>query len=154
MAVPTTIDMVRDLLIGADSSIFTDEYIQRAIDGGMNAIDIAIMIAESSASLYANKQDLKVGPISLSNSQKAQAWMGIKKNLILRKQTGSGLPNDGSATSGGLAGLATGTLTGASIQTMEALATSADRTPNIFEVGQFDNPTTNPSGAETYDTER
>ncbi|QAY01991.1 hypothetical protein VpaJT1_62 [Vibrio phage VpaJT_1] len=154
MAVPTTVQMVRDLLIGADATTFDDAYIQRAIDGGMNAIDIAIMIAESSASLYATKQDLKVGPISLSNSQKAKAWMGIKKNLIMRKQTGSGLPNDGSATSGGLAGLATGTLTGASVQAMNARADDPDRTPNQFEIGQFDNPPTSPSGADKYDSER
>ena len=42
MAIPTTVDMVRDLLIGADQSVFDDAYIQRQIDNGMNAIDIAI----------------------------------------------------------------------------------------------------------------
>ena len=114
MAIPTTVDMVRDLLIGADQSVFDDAYIQRQIDNGMNAIDIAIMIAESSASLYATKQDLKVGPISLSNSQKAQAWMDIKKNLIYRKNLGAGLPPDGSASSGGLVTVGGGVQTGPS----------------------------------------
>jgi hypothetical protein len=150
MAVPTTVDMVRDLLLGADQTLFDDAYIQRQIDQGMTAIDIAIMIADSQASLYAAKQDIKVGPISLSNSQKSAAWQSIKKNLIYRKNVGAGLPNDGSATSGGSVGIGGGALLGASIQQMEAIAQNPDRTPNQFEIGQFDNPPSNPSGAH-YD---
>ena len=149
MAIPTTVDMVRDLLIGADQSVFDDAYIQRQIDNGMNAIDIAIMIAESSASLYATKQDLKVGPISLSNSQKAKAWMDIKNNLIYRKNLGAGLPPDGSASSGGLVTVGGGVQTGVSVQTMNSVSNDPNRAPNQFELGQFDNPTSSPTG-ETY----
>jgi len=146
MTVETTVTMVRDLLLGVDSSVFDDAFIQRQIDQGMYAIDIAILMAESQASLYASKVDMKVGSLAMSNSQRAQTWMAIKKNLIYRKQTGSGLPNDGSATSGGSIGIAAGTVTGSSITTMEAVANDPDRTPNQFELGQFDNPATNPTG--------
>lgn len=146
MAIPTTVDMVRDLLLGADATLFDDAYIQRQIDNGMNAIDIAIMIAESSASLYATKQDLKVGPISLSNSQKAQAWMDIKKNLIYRKNLGAGLPPDGSASSGGLVTVGGGVQTGVSVQTMQSVSNDPNRAPNQFELGQFDNPPSDPTG--------
>lgn len=148
MTVPTTIVMVRDLLLGADETVFDDAFIQRQIDQGLTAIDIAIMIAESSASLYAVKQDLKIGPIALSNSQKAKAWMGIKKNLIFRKNTGSGLPNDGSANSG-LVSVGGGVQTGVSIQTMNTVSNDPNRAPNQFEIGQFDNPDSSPTG-ETY----
>lgn len=146
MKIPTTVDMVRDLLIGADSSIFDDAYIQRQITNGMCAIDIAIMIAESSGSLYATKQDLKVGPISLSNSQKAKAWMDIKKNLIFRKNTGAGLPPDGSDTGSGLVTVGGGAMTGVSRQKMQEVSGDSNRAPNQFEIGQFDNPPTNPTG--------
>lgn len=152
MTVPTTVDMVRDLLIGADISIFTDEYIQRQIDQGMYAIDIAVMIAESQASMFASKADIKVGSLALSNSQKAQAWMGIKKNLIYRKQTDSGLPNDGSSSAGsGLVGVGAGVVTGSSVQTMQSNVDNPDRVPNQFEVGQFDNPPTNPTGVREHE---
>ena len=149
MIIPTTVDMVRDLLIGADQSIFDDAYIRRQIDNGMNAIDTAIMIAESSASLYATKQDLKVGPISLSNSQKAKAWMDIKKNLIYRKNIGAGLPNDGSSLSGGSVSLGGGVQTGVSRQGMRSTSANPDRADNQFELGQFDNPNGAPTG-DTY----
>lgn len=145
MTVPTTIQMVRDLLLGADQTNFDDAYIQRQIDQGLTAIDIAIMIAESSASLYATKQDLKIGPIGLSNSQKSKAWMEIKKNLIFRKNTGSGLPNDGSASSG-LVSVGGGVQTGVSVQTMRQVSDDSNRAPNQFEIGQFDNPTSSPTG--------
>lgn len=146
MTVATTIEMVRDLLIGADTTIFTDEWIQRQIDQGMYAIDIAIAMADSQASLYASKTDLKVGSISISGSQKAAAWQALKANLILRKNTGAGLPNDGSSSATGLVGIGGGVLTGASISDMEATVANPDAVPSQFEIGQFDNPTSNPTG--------
>lgn len=143
MAIPTTIQMVRDLLIGADSTVFDDDYITRQIDQGLVAVDIAIMIAESAASLVAGETDMRIGPLSDSASQEAKAWLSIKKNLIYRKETGAGLPNDGSASFA--IGLGVGVNPGSSRQGMRARTDNPDRTENQFETGQFDNPPTNPS---------
>lgn len=150
--IATTIQMVRDLLIGADQTTFNDEYIQRQIDYGMNAVDIAIMIAESQASIYASKANMRAEGLSIDKSKQADTWMAIKRNLIARKATGAGLPPDGSSR-GTAVGFAGGKLTGSSKSEMETIASNRDRTPNQFELGQFDNPPSNPAaaGRDTYD---
>lgn len=150
--IATTIDMVRDLLLGADQNTFDDAYIQRQIDYGMNAVDIAIMVAESQASIYASKANMRAEGLSIDKSKQADTWMAIKKNLLLRKATGAGLPPDGS-NRGTAVGFAGGKVTGSSKSEMEALTANKDRTPNQFELGQFDNPPSNPAaaGGDTYD---
>jgi hypothetical protein len=116
-----TVQGVRYLVAVPD---LPDEQIQYLIDGGYTSdIDVAIALCDYMASLVANSTDIKVGPISLSGSQSADAWNKIKKDLILRKNLGAGVPGGGF---GALMGAGSVTLTGVA--------------PPVIRRGQFDNP--------------
>ncbi len=126
MATVEQIALARTMLPGLPASI-TDDQIGDLIDNyAGSVIDAAIALADSAASLYASKADIKVGSISISNSQKAKAWQALKDNLIKRKLTGAGGGPAGSASLAA-AGIAGASLTGEAV-------------PTQFWVGQFDNP--------------
>lgn len=116
-----TIQGVRFLIAVPD---LQDEQIQYLIDAGYPSdIDVAIALCDYMSSLAANSTDIKVGPISLSGSQSAEAWDKIKKDLILRKTLGVGVPGSGS-----------GILVSVSPVVLTGIA------PPVIRRGQFDNP--------------
>lgn len=73
-----------------------DEQIQWYIDNGYQTdIDIAIAICDfmlSRSNVSGNTERITVGPITLQNSNSSQDWDRLKRDLILRKNTGAGLP--------------------------------------------------------------
>lgn len=117
-----TVEAVRRLVNVPD---LTDDFIEGyAEDGYADAIYVAIAICDYmvTGSGSASKT-LKVGPITLENSEGADYWLRVKDNLIKRVQLGIGVPGG----SGGLLTFAAGaTLTGGC--------------PDEAYVGQFDNP--------------
>lgn len=116
-----TVQGVRFLIAVPD---LPDEQIQYLIDAGYTSdIDVAIALCDYMASLSANSTDIKVGPISLSGSQSTIAWDKIKKDLILRKTLGVGVPDGGSSF---LVCAGPAVLTGVA--------------PPVVRRGQFDNP--------------
>ena len=83
-----TVEGIRNLINVPDIS---DETIQWYIDNGYtNPLSICIALCDYMASLVSNDTDIKVGPISLSGSDAAKAWNLLKKDFILRLNTGSG----------------------------------------------------------------
>lgn len=106
-----------------------DEQIQWYIDNGYQTdIDIAIAICDfmlSRSNVSGNTESITVGPITLKNSNSSQDWDRLKRDLILRKNTGAGLPG-GSGTFNDL-GIGSAVLTGQGMQ------------PSI-QRGQFNNP--------------
>ena len=115
-------------LVNIDPSIVSDSEIEAyADDGYIYAIDVAIALCDYMATLDSSAtSDIKVGPISIKKAESSRNWQLIKKNLILRKNTGAGVPGDGGV---GLAGLTT-----------TASATQTGDTQSQVYVGQFDNP--------------
>lgn len=113
-------------LIDISQTDVPDANIQYLIDNGYTSdIDIAIALCDYMASKAASSTDIKVGPISLSGSQTADAWNKIKKDLILRKNSGAGVPG-GNGSFGVEMGAGGVTLTG--------------RMPPQIVRGQMDNP--------------
>lgn len=117
-----TVEGIRYLISVPD---VTDEQIQWYIDNGYtNPLSICVALCDYMASIASNDTDIKVGPISLSSSQSADAWNKLKKDFILRINTGA---DSGGGLLGGFMGVGGATLTGAGMQ------------PAI-QRGQFDNP--------------
>lgn len=106
-----------------------DEQIQWYIDNGYQTdIDIAIAICDfmlSRSNVSGNTERITVGPITLQNSNSSLDWDRLKRDLILRKNTGAGLPG-GSGVFNDL-GIGSAVLTGQGMQ------------PAI-QRGQFNNP--------------
>lgn len=106
-----------------------DEQIQWYIDNGYQTdIDIAIAICDfmlSRSNVSGNTERITVGPITLQNSNSSQDWDRLKRDLILRKNTGAGLP-DGPGAFNDL-GIGSAVLTGRGME------------PAI-QRGQFNNP--------------
>lgn len=106
-----------------------DEQIQWYIDNGYETdIDIAIAICDfmlSKSNVSGNTERITVGPITLQSSNSSSDWDRLKRDLILRKNTGAGLPG-GSLLNSDL-GVGSTVLTGGGIQ------------PAI-QRGQFNNP--------------
>ncbi|MBB5411902.1 hypothetical protein HDG34_005868 [Paraburkholderia sp. HC6.4b] len=123
MASASDIALVRTLLPGVPATV-TDAQIGGLLDAPMAVIDVAIALADSMASLYANKVNIRVGSISINNSDIAKSWQSLKRNLIFRKQTDSGVPGASGASIGG-AGVA---------------VMSGGQIPRKFVDGQLDNP--------------
>lgn len=116
-----TVEGIRYLISVPD---VTDEQIQWYIDNGYtNPLSICVALCDYMASIASNDTDIKVGPISLSSSQSADAWNKLKKDFILRINTGA----DSGGLLGSFMGVGGATLTGAGMQ------------PAI-QRGQFDNP--------------
>lgn len=117
-----TVEGIRYLISVPD---VTDEQIQWYIDNGYtNPLSICVSLCDYMASIASNDTDIKVGPISLSSSQSADAWNKLKKDFILRINTGA---DSGGGLLGSFMGVGGATLTGAGMQ------------PAI-QRGQFDNP--------------
>ena len=117
-----TVEGIRYLISVPD---VTDEQIQWYIDNGYtNPLSICVALCDYMASIASNDTDIKVGPISLSSSQSADAWNKLKKDFILRINTGA---DSGGGLLGSFMGVGGATLTGAGMQ------------PAI-QRGQFDNP--------------
>lgn len=106
-----------------------DEQIQWYIDNGYQTdIDIAIALCDYQLSTINGSGDSKritVGPITLESSDSVLNWDRLKRDLILRKNTGAGLPG-GSGAFNDL-GIGSAVLTGQGMQ------------PAI-QRGQFNNP--------------
>lgn len=106
-----------------------DEQIQWYIDNGYQTdIDIAIALCDYQLSTVNGLGDSKritVGPITLESSDSVLNWDRLKRDLILRKNTGAGLPG-GSRMFNDL-GIGSAVLTGQGMQ------------PAI-QRGQFNNP--------------
>ena len=117
-----TVDGIRNLINVPDIS---DETIQWYIDNGYtNPLSICIALCDYMASLVSNDTDIKVGPISLSGSDAAKAWNLLKKDFILRLNTGTDPGGSGFGLGFGVGGI---TLTGQGM-------------PPAIQRGQFDNP--------------
>lgn len=117
-----TVEGIRYLISVPD---VTDEQIQWYIDNGYtNPLSICVALCDYMASIASNDTDIKVGPISLSGSQSAEAWNKLKKDFILRINTGT---DSGGGLLGAFMGVGGATLTGTGMQ------------PAI-QRGQFDNP--------------
>ena len=106
-----------------------DEQIQWYIDNGYESdIDIAIAICDfmlSKSNVTGNTERITVGPITLQSSNSSSDWDRLKRDLILRKNTGAGLPG-GSLFTGDL-GVGGTVLTGGGM-------------PPAVQRGQFNNP--------------
>lgn len=106
-----------------------DDQIQWYIDNSYQSdIDIAIAICDfmlSRSNVSGNTERITVGPITLQNSNSSNDWDRLKRDLILRKNTGAGLPGGQGAFSD--IGIGSAVLTGAGMQ------------PAI-QRGQFNNP--------------
>ena len=104
---------------------FTDDEIESLLDSPMSVIDVAIFIADAYLAQYASESGrLTVGPITIDDGTAYQAWDTLKKDLVLRKNQGAGVPG-----SGGLSPLiAIGS------------AAISGQSASQFWVGQFDNP--------------
>lgn len=121
---PITVQGIRYLISVPD---VTDEQIQWYIDNGYtNPLSICVALCDYMASLASGDTDIKVGPISLSGSQAAEAWNMLKKDFILRMNTGTDTGGGGSLNSPfmGVGGV---TLTGQGM-------------PPAIQRGQMDNP--------------
>lgn len=117
-----TVEGIRYLISVPD---VTDEQIQWYIDNGYtNPLSICIALCDYMASLVSNDTDIKVGPISLDGSDAAKAWNMLKKDFILRLNTGA---DSGGGLFGAFMGVGGATLTGAGM-------------PPAIQRGQFDNP--------------
>lgn len=125
MATPTQIALVKLQFKGRDDFDYTDDEISLAIDETGSVIDACVMLADNYVSRFAgNSSRLTVGPITIDDTNAASDWAELKKNFILRKNQGAGVPGAG----GGSPLVAVG---GASL---------GCTTPSEFWVGQFDNP--------------
>lgn len=106
-----------------------DEQIQWYIDNGYETdIDIAIAICDfmlSKSNVSGNTERITVGPITLQSSNSSLDWDRLKRDLILRKNTGAGLPG-GSSFANDL-GIGSAVLTGGGM-------------PPAIQRGQFNNP--------------
>lgn len=106
-----------------------DEQIQWYIDNGYQTdIDIAIALCDYQLSTVNGSGDSKritVGPITLESSDSVLNWDRLKRDLILRKNTGAGLPG-GSGAFNDL-GIGSAVLTGQGM-------------PPAIQRGQFNNP--------------
>ena len=106
-----------------------DEQIQWYIDNGYETdIDIAIAICDfmlSKSNVSGNTERITVGPITLQSSNSSSDWDRLKRDLILRKNTGAGLPG-GSGAFNDL-GIGSAVLTGRGM-------------PPAIQRGQFNNP--------------
>lgn len=117
-----TVDGIRNLINVPD---ITDEQIQWYIDNGYtNPLSICIALCDYMASLVSNDTDIKVGPISLNGSDAAKAWNLLKKDFILRLNTGTDPGGSAFGMGFGVGGV---TLTGQGM-------------PPAIQRGQFDNP--------------
>ena len=113
-----------------DDYDLTDEEVGSIIDATGSVIDACIWICDMYVARFAaNSSIIKVGPISLDESNSASDWEALKKNFVLRKNQGAGVPGGGGFAAGlGIAG-----------------ANSGPVVADSFWVGQFDNPpATNP----------
>lgn len=125
MCNPADVALVKLFFKFRDDMSFTDEEICSLLDSPMSVIDCAIFIADAYLAQYATESGrITVGPITLDDGTAYLAWDKLKKDLILRKNQGAGVPGGG----GSSPLLAVG---GASLGCV---------TPSEFWTGQFDNP--------------
>lgn len=111
-------------LVNIDAEIVSDEFIEAyADDGYTSAIDVAIALCDYMATRSVSDTNrITVGPITIQRASDSTNWQAIKKNLILRKNSGAGVPGG----SGGLYAIGGATQTGVA--------------PSQNYIGQFDNP--------------
>lgn len=130
MASPTDIALVKLAFKLREDFSFTDEEIGSLLDSGMGVLGTMVFIADAYMAQYATESEsLKVGPISIDSSEAYKAWDLLKKDLILRFNSGIGVPGVNPMASGlGIAG-----------------ANSGPVVADSFWVDQFGNPpATNP----------
>lgn len=125
MATPDQITIVKLQFKGRTDFDLTDIEIGVILDATGSVIDACIMIADMYASRFAgNSSKLTVGPITIDDSNAAGDWMELKKNFIIRKNQGAGVPGAGGwSPMLGVGGASLGCTT-----------------PSEFYTGQFDNP--------------
>lgn len=117
-----TVQSIRYMINVPDVS---DEQIQWYIDNGYsNPLSICIALCDYMASLVSNDTDIKVGPISLSGGDASKAWNLLKKDFLLRLNSGADSGGGGLGAFFGVGGI---TLTGQGM-------------PPAIQRGQFDNP--------------
>lgn len=121
------LDLVKLSFRERDDFTWTDDEIQSLLDTGMGVIGAIVFICDSYLTKYATESDtIKVGPITIDSSEAYKAWDTLKRDMILRWQTGIGVPGvSPGSTLTAVAGASTGPVV-------------ADQ----FFVGQFDNPPT------------
>lgn len=129
MASPTDIALVKLAFKLREDFSFTDEEIGSLLDSGMGVLGTMVFIADAYMAQYATESEsLKVGPISIDSSEAYKAWDLLKKDLILRFNSGIGVPGVNPMAAGlGIAG-----------------ANSGPVVADSFWVNQFGNP---PAGA-------
>lgn len=107
-----------------DDYDLTDDEVGSIIDSTGSVIDACIWICDMYVARFAaNSSVIKVGPISLDESNSASDWAELKKNFIVRKNQGAGVPGGSAAARIGIAGASTG-----------------PSVPDQFWVDQFANP--------------
>lgn len=133
-----TVETIRNLVSDISSvSLLEDEQYQQIIDlGESNAYRAAAVACRQLAALFSSKVDLKAGPVSLSNSQKAKSYLDLA--LQYEQMADNGYGDDGTGTPA--AGFLGVLLSGVSIDEMDAVASDADRPESVFVKGQDNNP--------------
>lgn len=125
MASASDIALVKLFFKFRDDMSFTDDEISSLLDSPMSVIDVAIFIADAYLAQYATESDkLTVGPITIDSSSAYEAWDKLKRDLLVRKNQGAGVPG-----SSGVSPLIA--MGGASL---------GCTTPDVFWTGQLDNP--------------
>lgn len=135
-----TIQIIRDLVSdNGTPSLLPDPAYQTILDlGETNAYRAAAVACRQLAALFSSKVDLKAGPVSLSNSQKAKAYRELANQYMLLADQGLGEDGDTDPAAGFLGVI----LTGVSINDMDSVASDTDRPASKFTIGVHNNPET------------
>lgn len=133
-----TIQTIRDLVSdNGTPPLLEDARYQTIIDlGETNAYRAGAVACRQLSALFSSKVDLKAGPVTLSNSQKAEAYRKLAVQYEQMADDGYGDDGTGTPAAGFLGVL----LTGVSIEEMDEVASDTDRPESKFTVGQDNNP--------------
>lgn len=123
----TEIDQVRSLVKDPEiDGQLTNDDIQTYLDINPDVLGASILAASALSAIYAQKVDIKAGPITLKNSQKAKAYTELAKSLRVAARS------PGASVLGVV-------LTGATYSDVDAALADSDRIPSIFYSGVTDN---------------
>jgi len=129
-----TVDILRQLVSDtAETPILQDEaYEVQILLGETNAYRAAAVLCRQLSAQFASKVDVKAGPVSVSNSDKAKAYADLATKYDALALRGLGEDPENLVESEGFMGVI---LTGVSISEMASVKEDTDRVTSVFEKG-------------------